>query len=80
MEDGKPEDETEKEKPFVRYDEMYSTGHVAKTYGVSLPTVRRWINVYGIGGKIGGHWKVIPSKLEKLIERLKKERLPPFDR
>jgi len=35
--------------------------------GISLPTMIRYCEVWGIGIKIGGRWQVDAAKLEKML-------------
>lgn len=35
---------------------------------VSSATIRTWCDIYGIGIKVGGRWKVFPDRLEKFMQ------------
>jgi hypothetical protein len=45
-----------------------STRYASTLSGVTLATIRNWIQIYGIGKKIGGRWKVDYAKLQILLK------------
>jgi len=37
--------------------------------GKSVSTIRRWVNVYGLGHRVGGQWHIDREKFEKFLEK-----------
>lgn len=54
-----------------RRGEFLTTGEAAEQLGVSIPTVKRWIERGALaGGPVGGRWLVAPESVERVV-RLK---------
>lgn len=52
-----------------REPEFLTTGQAADRLGVSIPTVKRWIERGGLsGGEMGGRWLVSAESVERLVE------------
>lgn len=51
-----------------RRGEFLTTGEAAERLGVSIPTVKRWIERGALlGGPVGGRWLVSPESVEQLV-------------
>jgi len=51
-----------------RRGEFLTTGEAAERLGVSIPTVKRWIERGALaGGPLGGRWVVSPESVEQLV-------------
>ena len=51
-----------------RRGEFLTTGEAADRLGVSIPTVKRWIERGALaGGPLGGRWVVSPESVEQLV-------------
>lgn len=51
-----------------RRGEFLTTGEAAERLGVSIPTVKRWIERGSlVGGPMGGRWLVSPQSVEQLV-------------
>lgn len=62
-----------------RRGEFLTTGEAAERLGVSIPTVKRWIERGALaGGPMGGRWLVAPESVERMV-RLR-ESLVELDR
>lgn len=51
-----------------RSSELLTTGEAASRLGVSIPTIKRWIERGTLaGGHMGGRWLVSPASVEELL-------------
>src|SRR5438093_11031221 len=65
-----PEEEALREavRTLRRSGDFLTTGEAAGRLGVSIPTVKRWIEHGALaGGHMGGRWLVSPTSVDELV-------------
>jgi len=61
-------DVSQLEESVYDLEETISVREAAEIVGTTMVTIRTWCEVYHIGVKVGGRYRVYPNKLNLLLQ------------